>query len=115
MPPCFWGGALHGVGTGELEMRECTDGPVPNDAALFEDFVKFGHSLATSVQSHVGHSPNIHRVKTDAQLVRCSGVEEVNGPPATLTYLESRSAASDSFPPRYVCDDRARAHVKHKR
>jgi hypothetical protein len=30
-------------------------------------------------------------------------------------YQESRRAASDSFPPRYVRDDSARAHVKHKR
>jgi hypothetical protein len=28
---------------------------------------------------------------------------------------ESRRAASDSFPPRYVRDDSARAHEKHNR
>jgi hypothetical protein len=31
------------------------------------------------------------------------------------TYHESRRAASDTFLPRYVRDDSARAHVKHKR
>src|SRR5882762_4290375 len=31
------------------------------------------------------------------------------------TYQESRYPAGDSFPPRYVLDDSARAHVKDKR
>jgi len=30
-------------------------------------------------------------------------------------YQESRRAASDTFLPRYIRDDSARAHVKHKR
>src|ERR1700730_8164041 len=35
--------------------------------------------------------------------------------PFYRTYQESKRAASDSFPPCYVRDDSARAHVQHKR
>ena len=42
-----------------------------------------------------------------------SGYEkQISGRP---TYQESRGAAGVSFPPRYVRDDSAGAHVKHKR
>jgi hypothetical protein len=34
---------------------------------------------------------------------------------AVSAYQESRRAASDTFLPRYIRDDSARAHVKHKR
>jgi hypothetical protein len=38
--------ALHGIGSADLEMRECSDGFVEHDSAMVEDFLELGGGAA---------------------------------------------------------------------
>src|SRR5260370_39781249 len=40
------GVALHGVGSTDLEMRECSDGQVQHNLTMVEDFLELGCGLA---------------------------------------------------------------------
>ena len=45
----FGGVALHGIGSADLEMRECADERAKHNSAMVKDFLKFGGGFASSM------------------------------------------------------------------
>ena len=45
----FGGVALHGIGSADLEMRECADERVKHNSVMVKDFLKFGGGFASSM------------------------------------------------------------------
>jgi hypothetical protein len=58
------GVALHGLGAGEAQVRQCPGPAVPDDAAVVEDSLEFDYGRISICRRQVRLASNIHGVKT---------------------------------------------------
>ena len=56
----FSGVALHGIGSADLEMRECADRVVHHDSAMVEDFLELGRGFAALMRGQIGFAAHIN-------------------------------------------------------
>ena len=76
----FGGVALHGIGSADLEMRECTDGFVEHNSAMVEDFLELGGGFAALMRGQIGFAAHkdgiqgVQRKLLDCRLPSSYGV-----------------------------------------
>ena len=80
------GVALHGIGSADLEMRECADGFVEHNSTMVEDFLELGCGFA-ALDGRLDRLGRAHRLDTEdvnrhrgrlSQLVRSGGLKSLD-------------------------------------
>jgi hypothetical protein len=51
--------ALHGIGSADLKMGECSDGFVDYNSAMVENFLELGDDFAALVRGKIGFSAHV--------------------------------------------------------
>jgi hypothetical protein len=72
------GVALHGIGSADLEMRECADERVLDNFPVIHDFLKLGSSLIGLVCSE-SSLPSLSQRIINPHLIRSSGSQNLDG------------------------------------
>ena len=59
----FSGVALHGIGSADLEMRECPDGFVEHNSAMVEDFLELGSGFVALMRGQIGFATHVDGIE----------------------------------------------------
>src|SRR5580704_8736454 len=63
------GVALHGIGSADLEMRECSDGFDDYNPAMVEDFLEFSGGFAALMRCQIGFSARKNGVQGSPRVI----------------------------------------------
>src|SRR4029077_831607 len=61
----FYGVALDGIGSADLEMCECADGFIGHDPAMSENFLELRSGFGCVMRVQIQLTPKIRRVESD--------------------------------------------------
>jgi hypothetical protein len=102
----FGGVALHGVSTGETEMRQGACRTIPDQSTMVQDFLEFGGSGWTLLRAQVSLGADVHGIQTGVssartqhpQLIGCCSLKKLNTLPKILAarfYLRAGGGQPD--------------------